>query len=213
MKSSGINADPKRGHDVLVVFTRVPEPGRTKTRLIPALGAEGAAALHRAMVHRTLDTARAMREYWPCVLEVALDGGSPEASRDWLGPDVDIAPQGEGSLGERMARVFENHFRAGASRVVLVGTDVPALTPAILTRAFQALDVDDVALGPARDGGYYLVALRRPVPHLFEGIAWGGPDVFAATLARAASAGLSVARLDVLSDVDTPEDLAVWRQA
>jgi hypothetical protein len=107
-----------------------------------------------------------------------------------------------------MARAFGECFARGARRVAIVGTDAPDCTRAHVTAAWAALDTHDVAVGPTHDGGYYLLALARPCPGLFQDIAWSTPDVLRATLARAAAAGLSVARLATLRDVDT---LADWR--
>ena len=111
-----------------------------------------------------------------------------------------------GDLGERMATAFADAFAAGSRRVALAGSDVPELTRERVGEAFSALDDHDMALGPAADGGYYLVALARPRPALFEGVAWSTERVLAETLERAAAAGLRVRLLGTLRDVDTPED-------
>lgn len=199
--------------DVLIVLARWPEPGQAKTRLIPALGPEGAAHLHRAMVDRTLRTARQFTARWPCRIEVRLDSAEPEAARGWLGTDVALVPQGDGTLGVRLSRAVDEAFRTGARAVGVIGTDTPGITAATLERAFRAVALNDVVVGPATDGGYYLIALGRPAPLLFEDIPWGGSGVFEATLVRIAVLGLSVARLEVLPDVDRPVDLPVWAQA
>lgn len=201
------------GTSVLLVFARWPEPGRAKTRLIPALGAGGAAALHRELVEHTLSTARTTRRLAGCRLEVCIDGASPDAFQRWLGGDVAFTPQGGGSLGDRLAAATARWFEAGAARVVVIGTDSPDLTPFHIRDALAALDDHDAAIGPALDGGYYLLALRRPVPELFDGVPWGEPEVLTETLARARGARLAVALLPPLADVDRPGDLAVWERA
>jgi hypothetical protein len=106
-----------------------------------------------------------------------------------------------------MASAFEEGFRRGARRVAIVGTDVPWVSRAHVLRAFSALDRHDLCLGPARDGGYYLLALARAEARLFEGIGWSTPQVLAETLARADALGLRAARLETLTDVDTLDDV------
>ena len=196
----------------LVIFTRYPEPGKTKTRLIPALGPEGAADLHRQMVDSTLTWARQLKNNSAISLEVRTEGGDEYQIRQWLGSDIPCCPQGNGDLGARMAQAFTEAFSAGMARVIIVGTDCPGLTGDLVQTAFEALMDNDVVLGPAKDGGYYLIGLRKPVPHLFEGIPWGTGDVLPKTLRIATNLNLQVFLLDALEDVDRPEDLAIWEQ-
>jgi hypothetical protein len=185
----------------LIVFTRLPEPGRTKTRLAGALGDEGAAELHREMAERTLAVACKSAAVAGARLEIHHTGDA-EAMRRWLGDDLYYRPQVAGDLGRRMAVAL-----AAGAPAVLVGTDCPDLTPAILAGAFAALADHDLVLGPAFDGGYYLIGLREPRPELFAGIAWGTDRVLAGTLAIAGDLGLTVAQLEPLADIDRPEDL------
>ncbi|HEV2146923.1 MAG TPA: TIGR04282 family arsenosugar biosynthesis glycosyltransferase, partial [Longimicrobiaceae bacterium] len=136
-----------------------------------------------------------------------------EAVRGWLGEPAAYLPQREGGLGERMRGAFEEAFAAGYRRVVIVGSDLPGLSAGLLRRAFALLDAHEAVLGPARDGGYYLLGLRRPVPELFEGIAWSTGEVFAATVARLRQARIEPALLETLADVDEVEDLPPgWRE-
>jgi rSAM/selenodomain-associated transferase 2 len=111
-----------------------------------------------------------------------------------------------------MLLAFTEAFEGGMRRVVLVGTDIPGIRPAHLAKAFQALRRKDVVIGPARDGGYYLIGLRRPARELFEGIPWGSREVLERTLYAAAAAGLKVELLERLHDVDRPEDIPVWEE-
>jgi rSAM/selenodomain-associated transferase 1 len=191
----------------VVVFAKAPEPGRTKTRLAPALGEEGAARLHRTLARRAIATAFAAN-IGPVVLACAPDVAHPffeACAREF---DVALEAQGEGDLGERMSRAFERHAPA-----VLIGTDCPALTATHLREAGRALALGlDAVLAPAEDGGYVLIALARPAPEVFAGIAWGGPDVLAATRTRMGQAELVCTELPLLWDVDRPEDLARLRE-
>jgi|Deesub1362A_J573_1020465.scaffolds.fasta_scaffold02993_2 hypothetical protein len=196
----------------LIVFTRLPVPGRVKTRLIPALGPEGAAQLHCRLSERTLALARRLAQARGLELEVRYLGGSAAAIQSWLGEGPLYRPQGEGDLGARMSRALHEALAGGVARVVLVGCDVPELSEDILHRAFQALRRHPLVLGPAADGGYYLVGLSRPAPRIFRGVNWGTARVLAQTRSLAAALGLKPVLLPVLSDVDRPEDLEVWER-
>ena len=205
------DAHDRAATDALVVLTRYPVPGRTKTRLIPALGPQGAADLHAELVEHTLCWVDRLRRDMRVRVEIAFAGGSQRVMAQWLGPQVAYRAQGAGDLGVRIREAFDGAFRAGMERVVVVGTDCPGLTDDIVHHAFEHLADHDVALGPATDGGYYLIGLSKPAPALFTGLAWGSEDVLARTLEIAEQRGLSVARLEPLDDVDRPEDLHVWR--
>lgn len=216
---TAIPTTPSRS-DRLIVFTRYPLAGKAKTRLIPAIGAEAAAVLQRQMTEHTL------RQAWIWQMGVENAAGSvtvwfarSEASeaidrqrlQDWLGTQWCYQPQAAGDLGERLIQAIQSAFAAGMQRVVTIGTDCPGLDASRMGQAFAALNRADVVLGPAIDGGYYLIGLRRLVPELFQGIAWSTETVLQQTVAIADRLGLSVAYLEPLADVDRPEDLAVWR--
>jgi uncharacterized protein len=196
----------------LILFARYPIPGRVKTRLIPALGAEGAAALHRRLVLRTLRTAHIACRAAPAGLEVRFDGGTEQAMSHWVGDNARFLPQSAGDLGERMARAFEASFCSRSPATVIVGSDCPSLTPDIITTAFARLTESPVVLGPAKDGGYYLIGLRRPMPELLRGIPWGTDRVLADSLAVLQRQGSKAALLEPLEDIDRPEDLPAWRR-
>jgi rSAM/selenodomain-associated transferase 2/rSAM/selenodomain-associated transferase 1 len=199
-------------NDQLILFTRFPQPGKTKTRLIPHLGEEGAAGLQREMTEHTIRQARKTG----VPIEVRYTGSPEEPMRQWLGADLEYEEQGGGDLGERMKRACDAHFENGADRVVLIGSDCPSNDWRNLNEAFQALETNECVIGPASDGGYYLIGLCRagaetPPPRswtaaaLFQNIDWGGEQVLEQTL-KAAS-GLSVRQLPKLDDVDLPEDI------
>ena len=202
--------------ELLVFFTRYPEAGTTKTRLIPALGPEGAAEFQRQMTEHCLEIAPPVR---PEVdIQVQYMGADRGEMVAWLGPIPLYAPQGEGDLGERMARAFEMGFEQAYGKVIIVGTDCPALDSAVTTEAFAALDDHDMVIGPAADGGYYLIGLTmhtapEDLDTLFMDMAWGTDSVLGTTRTRAAEANLKVAELRTLGDVDYPEDLPRWGAA
>jgi rSAM/selenodomain-associated transferase 2/rSAM/selenodomain-associated transferase 1 len=203
-----MNSGSKR----LILFTRYPAPGRAKTRLIPALGAEGAAALHRRLVLRTLRAVHKACRAVPAELVVHFDGGTEQGMSHWLGDSAHFLPQSAGDLGERMARAFEESFRSRSPATVLIGSDCPSLTPDVITAAFARLTETSVVLGPALDGGYYLIGLNRPMPELFRDIPWGTDRVLARSLAVLRRRGCKPALLDAVEDIDRPEDLPTWRR-
>ncbi|PSB26682.1 TIGR04282 family arsenosugar biosynthesis glycosyltransferase [Stenomitos frigidus] len=198
--------------DRLIIFTRYPEPGKAKTRLIPALGAEAAADIHRHMTEHTLAQVKPLQQNRPLTVEVWFVGGDRAQMQTWLGDDLTYQPQPEGDLGDRMAQAFQIALESGVKATVIIGTDCPELTGAVLEQAFQALQQTDLVLGPATDGGYYLIGLRLFVPELFKTIAWSTDRVFQQTVDIASNLNLSLTNLPTLTDVDRPDDLPVWER-
>jgi uncharacterized protein len=191
----------------LIIFTRYPLPGKTKTRLIPVLGKAGAANLHRLIAQKTIARGLSLENSGRLSVEIYYAGDSHQLMQDWLGPDLIYHNQGQGDLGARMAAAFQNCFDSGIDKVAIIGTDCPDLKAEIIAKAFDELDRSDLVLGPAKDGGYYLIGLRRSLPELFSGINWGTDEVLAETQAIAKNIGLSIAALPTLTDIDRPEDL------
>ncbi len=196
--------------DRLIIFTRYPEPGKAKTRLIPALGTVGAADLHRQMAEHTIAQARVLQPY--VSLEVRFTGAHQTQMQTWLGDDLDYQMQSAGDLGDRLIDALRTAFSRGATAVIIIGTDCPQLDGALLQTAFEKLHDSDLVLGPATDGGYYLIGLRQLIPELFQAIAWSTDGVLSQTLAIAHALQLAIAQLPPLSDVDYPDDLAIWHQ-
>ena len=195
----------------LLVFAKAPQPGAVKTRLIPALGAEGAAALHARLVKRTLATARLAA----CnSLELHVDSIDDKFLRDCSARyAARLVPQRGADLGERMLHAFEEVFvRGSAKSAVLIGSDCPALTPSHLRAAMHALQTHDAVFAPAEDGGYVLIGLARADSSLFENVAWGTDCVMQCTRERLRHLGRSWLELDTLWDVDRPFDLARFNQ-
>jgi uncharacterized protein len=192
--------------DLLLVFVKWPEPGLAKTRLIPALGPEVAADVSRLLAEAGIGATRPQAREYDRLL--CFSPADAEARIQGWFPGEAVWAQPEGDLGYRMAEAFEEGFKRGAENVAIIGTDVPSVSRATAREAFLALGSADVVLGPAHDGGYYLLALARPRPELFADIAWGTPKVLAATRARAAALGLRTHLLETLNDVDTIDDLA-----
>jgi rSAM/selenodomain-associated transferase 2/rSAM/selenodomain-associated transferase 1 len=201
----------------LMVFTRFPEPGKTKTRLIPALGAKGAARLQRQMTEHIVATAATVSNRPGLTIEVYHEGGNTGLMQQWLGPQFSYRPQKPGDLGRRMARAFAAAFQDSKGAAVIVGSDIPELSADIIQQAFEGLQKHDLVLGPARDGGYYLIGMNHTIPaetytRLFDGINWGTGQVLSQTLQTARASGLRFILLEPLDDVDRPVDLHIWQE-
>jgi len=190
----------------IVILARAPVAGACKTRLIPALGAVGAAALAQRMLVHTLDAALAAGTG-----RVTLCTTPDPDDLVWrtlpLPPRIDLLGQGPGDLGERLARAAQTGLCGDANGVLLIGTDCPELDAALLRTAAGALSTHDAVLLPVADGGYALLGLRRFDASLFEGIAWSTPAVAEQTFARLDALGWSLACLPTAYDIDTPDDL------
>ena len=209
---------PLRPRKRLILFTRYPEPGTTKTRMIPKLGAEGAAELQRQMTRHIVSRVAQFAGLYSTPLEVRFDGGNKNLMEAWLGIGLDYSPQGKGDIGLRMGRALADGFGSGYDPVVIVGSDIPAITADIIQEAFKGLKKKDLVLGPASDGGYYLIGMHKTTfiqanPRLFNGIQWGTDVVLSKTLAVAKELRLKYILLDTLDDVDRPEDLEIWQRA
>ena len=196
------------GGGTVVVMTKAPEAGSVKTRLQPLLGPAGCAELQTLLIEGVV--ALTAEAGYRTVVAVTPDTAVP-ATRALAPHPAIVIPQRGSHLGQRMAGAVEQALADGAAKVVVVGTDLPTLTGATLDAAFQALDTADVVVGPALDGGYYLIGMRRALPELFalDPTLWGSPRVLDATLRLAATHGLTVHALEPARDLDTPEDAAV----
>ncbi len=196
----------RRGRATIAVFARAPLPGQTKSRLIPLLGAWGAARLHRLLLCRTLEVARATGA------RVELHG-LPNARHALLVTlarhyRIQLLPQRGANLGERMYRALKQGQRR-SGHFILIGSDIPVFTADYLGRALRLLAAGRHAvLGPAEDGGYALIGLRGVKPEIFQTVQWGGADVLSTTAATLNRLGYRWQALDAVWDVDRPEDLA-----
>ncbi|MBU1566519.1 MAG: TIGR04282 family arsenosugar biosynthesis glycosyltransferase [Proteobacteria bacterium] len=199
----------------LLLFTRYPEIGQTKTRLIPTLGAGGAAQLQKLMTERIVMQACILAEQYDITTIIHHSGGSKEKMTSWLGP-LTFVDQADGDLGLRMQMAFTHAFSGGTKAAVLIGSDIPGISADLLASAFAALQNTKVTIGPSRDGGYYLIGMRADAaeelyPLLFEQIVWSTSMVFAHTCQRLEKAAIETAIMPTLHDIDTPEDLAFAR--
>ena len=190
---------------VVIVMAKAPVPGFAKTRLIPALGADGAAALALRLLDHAVEQALAAN-LGPvdlcCAPEHAQPGFAAQAKRAGLS----LSSQVEGDLGARMTHAL-GRWLLGGRRVLLIGTDAPAVDAVMLRQAAQPLTDTDAVFVPALDGGYALVGLRRPAPELFAEMLWSTSSVMAVTRARLLACGLQHVELPAVADIDEPTDL------
>lgn len=200
------NARSKPRRAVLV-FVRAPRRGAVKTRLAAAVGDDAALRIYRRLAEHTLRETAVLAAGGVRVRVHHAPADAGAEVRAWLGDGPLYLPQAEGDLGARMEDAFARAFADGARQVVIVGSDLPDVSADLLRRAFGRLDAHPAVIGPARDGGYYLLGLTAPVRGIFDGIAWSTADVLRATLDRFRAAGIRPAMLEELADVDEAEDL------
>lgn len=196
----------------LLIFTKYPHLGTVKTRLAATVGQALATEFHVRSAEYTFRQAAAVQD----ALDVSVwyaGSDDHEAMRLWLegcNLPFPIIPQSGKDLGERLHHAVFHAFEANASTVLIIGTDTPDISPELLGEARHALRTNDIVLGPAFDGGYYLLGMNRYSPALFEDIAWSSSDVALATIQKAHDEHLSVALLEKLFDIDTIEDVNNW---
>lgn len=195
----------------IVIFTRYPEAGTTKTRLIPVLGRDRAARLQKKMTEKVVAAATTVTSASMLPLTIHFSGGNVDRMVAWLGHHRFMAQQGR-DIGERMAFAFNRCFDEGAEKVVVVGSDIPAIDSNLLQEATELLTPKKVVLGPCLDGGYYLIGFCKSernalLPALFNNIQWSSPTVAQTSTARISELGLHLLTLPTLRDVDTADDL------
>lgn len=197
--------------NALIIFMKAPRTGKVKTRLQPQITPAQSLTLYRAMGDDLISHFKTAQDFdlfiyfWP--------PAAREEMQNWLGRDVNFIPQKEGNLGEKMCSAFDNLFDMGYQRGCIIGSDLPFLTVADVRSAFAALNSSDVILGPTFDGGYYLIALKKNHPALFQEVDWSTEQVWTQTLEKAQESGLRVFELDKKRDIDSYEDLQMlWQQ-
>lgn len=199
-------------NNTIILFTRYPRPGECKTRLLSKYNAEEAADIHRQLVaHSTQTIAAYLQQYTETTYHIYYTGASIKEMKEWLGGQYIFSPQEGENLGQRMAKSLTETLKQ-SDKCLLMGSDCPAVTPQILEEGFGALDRNDIVLGPAFDGGYYLVGShnrikKEQIAALFADIPWGTNEVLATTMLRIQEMQLDAHLLPKLHDIDTPDDL------
>jgi len=199
--------------ECIILFTRFPQPGRVKTRMIDRLGPHGAAQLHKKLTEQVICQIKPALESQKIKLHIYYCGGSQQEMADWLGKKYPLCNQQGSDLGQRMKHAFAQTIRQGAERILLIGSDCPDINADVITSGLEKLNNHDLVLGPAADGGYYLIGLgaaRNENATLFNSINWGTDQVLEQTLTQAKKGGLSYSLLPQLHDIDRPEDLVYF---
>lgn len=212
------------GLPLLVIFSRHPTPGKVKTRLAAGVGNEAAATFYKECARYVVKQVTSCPNTSCCIMYSDVNEGA--AVDAWLRPvhsQLSFAPQAQSaSLGDRIFHACSTGLENGHPSVVVIGTDVPSLSPQLITQALSLLVSHDIAFGPATDGGYYLVATKSLPPGLFDSIEWSTDRVLEQNIKNAERLGLSVAPtvhgsggggesgLPVLTDIDTIDDLGMW---
>jgi rSAM/selenodomain-associated transferase 1 len=203
-----MDSSPSAKYHLLTVAKR-PQPGKTKTRLCPPLNAAQASALYECFLLDTLDLMRSLPGVRCTLAFVPAEAYGYFSS---LAPDMDLVTQRGATLGDRLDALLRHALAEGAAKAVVMNSDSPTLPAAYLVQAFQALDTADVVLGPADDGGYYLIGVKKPQPGLLRPVRMSTPQVLQDTLNLAQGAGLTTALLPSWFDIDAPQDLERLRR-
>lgn len=191
----------------LIIFTRYPESGKTKTRLIPVIGAEKSANLQRLMTEKTLSSIELLTKIMDVEINIYFSGGNQELMQQWLGDKHNYYTQISGDLGAKMYQAFKDNFVKKNQQVIIIGVDCLDLNVNILQEAFMALNNYDLVIGKALDGGYYLLGLNNLKKVLFNNIKWGTNQVFLQTMYKAEQLNYTTYQLPILRDIDRAEDL------
>ncbi|MCA9398452.1 MAG: TIGR04282 family arsenosugar biosynthesis glycosyltransferase, partial [Candidatus Omnitrophica bacterium] len=189
--------------NILLYFVKYPTPGKVKTRLAKTVGVDEAARLYRKLAEKNFREGTLLHQRKVCDLIVVFDPPKQKVDvQDWLSAPCEYWPQSEGGLSERFISVFHDAFENGGQRVIALGSDTLGLTFQIIEEAFENLNTNDVVIGPAEDGGYYLVGSSSFQPKLFEGIPWSTSNVLAQTYKTINKLHLSYQTLRQLEDLD-----------
>lgn len=195
----------------LVTFAKDPRLGHSKSRLARTVGKKNALEIAQALLDDTVETVAriAKRDAKKTATSICFAPDDQPATEHFAayGPEISSEPQRGETLGERLVHCFDDWFARGSKRVVVIGTDCPTVTSSEIKEAFEALHKSDVVLGPAADGGYYLIGLSSPQPDLFQTIDWSGPDVLTQTIAVIRERKLTLQLLPIKSDLDTADDM------
>jgi len=189
----------------VIVFLKAPEKGRVKTRLSKTLSESFVLHLYKGFIHDTLSALPLVADK----LIYFLPSEKEDELRSWLGNEYPYFVQTGKDLGEKMSNAFRDEFKRGYDRLILIGTDIPEITESVLLQAFDILETKDAVIGPASDGGYYLIGFKKESfsEKIFHDMNWSTTDVFGETLKAMDRTGIKYGWVSELNDVDTPKDL------
>jgi rSAM/selenodomain-associated transferase 1 len=199
--------------EALIVFARLPVAGSVKTRLAKTLGEDFAVRFYRACAEHTFNECRKAASTGMDIFVFYSDEKDKELMKKWTGNDFRLLPQSGEDIGKRMFNAFKIVFDEGVNRAILIGTDVPDISSGIISKALTSLNNTELVIGPAKDGGYYLIGMKKLYGFLFENIEWGTGKVFAGTLDKINMNNLDKKIITELYDIDTEEDITKWLSA
>ena len=201
-------------NSAIIIFTKYPEPGLTKTRLIPELGPQGAAQLHKNLVERIVGIVSSYIKDKKVKLMISFDHSDIKQTKNWLGSQLKFLKQKGDTLGNKMNNSLNSVLGNGVDKAILIGTDIPEISSKHLGVALTELENYDTVLGPASDGGYYLIGMKNNSysSKIFQNINWSGKSVMQKTIKNIVELGMDYYLLDKLNDIDTSEDLKKLKQ-
>lgn len=185
--------------ELLIAFVKNPELGKVKTRLAKDIGNNEALAVYQKLLETTIEAAQG------CRADVRFYFSNSVDENIW--PKGQSKIQSGDDLGEKMKNAFQDGFSEGYERIVIIGSDLPNMSSALIDKSFQSLSFMDTVIGPASDGGYYLLGMKKMIPELFENIRWSTSEVLETTLERLTQKKESYFLLEMKNDIDTKEDL------
>ena len=194
--------------EALIIFAKNPIRGQVKTRLAATIGNDKALAVYKQLIHYTIELTTQLP-----VPKFLYYSNSIEPGDSWSNRHYTKKLQSGSGLGEKMKNAFSDLFYQGYSKVLIIGTDCPELSPEIIIAAFDGLNSNDIVIGPARDGGYYLLGMKKLCADLFDDISWSTDQVLQQTLRACVNCGLSNLLLDGLLDIDNEEDLIALKKS
>ena len=192
----------------VITFCKYPLEGKVKTRIAKTIGNEFAVKLYKLFAEHTFQELLKTESIFPYLF--FADNNDREKIKKWAGAEFLLEPQEGDDLGERMYNAFKKVIDRGSTKTIIIGTDIPDMSSDIIRKALQALNNSDVVIGPANDGGYYLLGMKNLYKNLFSGIEWGSNSVLRMTLEKINALNLSYSILPELIDVDTEDDLKKW---
>lgn len=189
-------------HQALIILAKYPHPDHVKTRLRRRLPDDARIVLYRNLL---VDTIEKLKKLEGADTFISF---APRSEKKYFSAfGIPLLPQSEGDLGDRMFSAIQSVLQTGYQKAVLVGVDIPELSGGIVLKAFSLLEASDLVFGPAEDGGYYLVGMKKPIREIFTGITWSTGDTLTESIHKAESSGYRVSLTDLLYDIDRPEDL------
>lgn len=194
----------------VIIFAKLPEPGKVKTRLATGIGNNAALQFYKKCSGHIFDQIAALKNKGiDCYLFYGVDNNISDVKK-WVNKNFIYNPQSAGDLGNKMSSAFQNVFAHGNNKIIIVGTDIPDISKEIILKAFDELEQNDIVISPSGDGGYNFLGMNNYYPELFQNIKWSTVEVLTKTIEAAESLKLRIAYSESFTDIDDKEDLLLW---